>query len=154
MRDSSSIQIDESEPATALSSPPAQLADATTTLLGCRGVDEVYQVIGEFLTDVSPGSMVIVNEITPDMNYFITRGLYGLDDSVLAKAARLVGFKIVDKHSIIVPKHRDQMLGTKLSKVEGGFAELAASEVSPTVTLSLETSTSVRGGRTLRCRHR
>jgi PAS domain S-box-containing protein len=133
MRDTSTVQIDAPEQVTDPPSAPAQFADATTMLLGCRNAGEVYHVIGEFMTGVVPGSLVIVNEITPEADYFITHGLFGLDDSIFAGAARLVGFQIIGKRSIIVPKYRDLMLGSKLSKIEGGFAEFASSEVSPTI---------------------
>ncbi|MDO8963943.1 MAG: ATP-binding protein [Coriobacteriia bacterium] len=133
MRDTGSVQFDTPGQVTDPFSPPAQFADAATTLLGCGSTDEVYHVIGEFMTGVVPGSIVIVNEAAPDSDQFITRGLFGLDDSVFARAAKLVGFQIIGKRSTIVPKYRALMLGSRLSRVDGGFAEFASSEVSPTI---------------------
>jgi PAS domain S-box-containing protein len=133
MRDTVHTEISTAARAPVPPPPPAQFADAATALLGCRSAVEVYHVIGDFMTEVCPASIVIVNEITPEMTHFVTRGLFGLEDSVFAKAARLVGFQIIDKHSVIVPKYRDLMLGSKLSKIEGGFAEFASSEVSPAI---------------------
>ncbi len=133
MRDTVHTEISTAARAQVPSPPPAQFADAATTLLGCHSTAEVYHVIGDFMTDVCPASIVIVNEITPEMTHFITRGLFGLEDSIFAKAARIVDFQIIDKRSVIVPKYRDLMLGSTLSKIEGGFAEFASSEVSPAI---------------------
>lgn len=107
----------------------AQLADAAMVLLGCRSAGDVYEVIGDFMLLLAPGAVVIVNETSPDLEWLTTRTVKGLDDALLAKAAALVGFKIIGKRLAIFPAHRQAFLSGTLSRIPGGFAELASTTI-------------------------
>jgi PAS domain S-box-containing protein len=98
-------------------------------LLGCRSEEDVYEVIHAFVGALSPDAVLIINETSPDLEWLITRHLYGLDDSMLMKAATMVGFDPVGKRSAIASVHREELLSGTLSKVPGGFVELASFEV-------------------------
>ena len=98
-------------------------------LLGCRTAGDVYEVAADFMLLLAPGAVVIVNEASPDLEWLTTRAIRGMDESLLAKAADLVGFEIIGKRSAILPIHRDEMLGGTLSTIPGGFAELASSTI-------------------------
>lgn len=102
------------------------LATAAMALLHCRTAEDVYDVIGDFLLRLIPGAVVVVNEATPEFDGFITRTITGLDDSALAQAANLLGFKIVGFRSDIVPSLRDRLRSGNLSQIHGGVAELAS----------------------------
>jgi PAS domain S-box-containing protein len=114
------------EEALRAASQSAQLADAAMALLGCRSADDVYEVIADFMLLLAPGAVVIVNEASPDLEWLITRKVAGMSDSLLMKAAELVGFEIIGKRSAVAPAHRGELLGGALSTVPGGFAELAS----------------------------
>jgi PAS domain S-box-containing protein len=106
-----------------------RLADAALALLSCRSEDDVYDVMGDFMTLLLPDSIIIVNEATPGSDCFVTRRVRGVDESLLSKAADLVGFEIIGKESRISAALREEMLGGRLRKVPGGFPELASSEI-------------------------
>jgi PAS domain S-box-containing protein len=108
-----------------------RLADAAMALLGCRCEEDVYEVIHAFMGALCPDAVLIINETSPDLEWLITRHLYGLDGSLLMKAATMVGFDPIGKRSAIAPAHREELLSGKLAKVPGGFVELASFEVSP-----------------------
>jgi PAS domain S-box-containing protein len=107
----------------------ARLADAAMALLGCHSEEDVYEVIRAFMGALCPDAVLIINETSPDMEWLITRHLYGLDDSMLMKAATMVGFDPVGKRSAIARVHQEELLSGTLSKVSGGFVELASFEV-------------------------
>ena len=107
-------------------SQSALLADAAMALLGGRSADDVYEVVADFMLLLAPGAVVIVNEASPDLEWLITRKVKGIGDSLLAKAAELVGFEIVGRRSAIAPAHRDELLGGAVNTIPGGFAELAS----------------------------
>lgn len=124
----------ESEPAeTAVdaATADAHLADAAMALLGCRSADDVYEVICDFMAHLCPGAAIIVDEITPDVDCFITRKIAGVEGSLIAKAADLMGFEIVGKRWPIPPAFRDDVLSGSLSKIPGGFADLASGDIPP-----------------------
>jgi PAS domain S-box-containing protein/putative nucleotidyltransferase with HDIG domain len=104
----------------------AQLADAAMALLGARSADEVYEIIGDFMLLLAPGAVVVVNEASPDLEWLTTRAIKGLDASLLAKAAALVGFEIVGRRSAMLPARRRELLSGTLSMIPGGFVELAS----------------------------
>lgn len=106
-----------------------QLANAAMALLGCRTSGDVFNVIGEFLALLCPGSVIIINEATPEMDWLITRELVGVDKNLLSRAESLVRFRVIGKRSAINPEYWDEMISGTLSKVPGGFAEFAASEI-------------------------
>ena len=105
------------------------LNEAATQLLGCRTADEVYDVATGFMRRLCPDGVVVVNETSPDAEWLVTRRVAGLDDSLVARAARVVGFEIVGKRSAVDPRHRRELLEGRLCRIDGGFVELAAAEV-------------------------
>ena len=108
------------------------LTAAATALLGCRYAEDVFAVIGDFVRELVPDALVIVNEATPDLDWLTTRRIVGLDDAELAKAADLVGFHAVGKQSPVSPALRPVLLGGRLSRIDGGFPEGLAGSVIPT----------------------
>jgi PAS domain S-box-containing protein len=111
--------------------PPTEgyLADAAMALLGCRTADDVYDAIGAFMLLLCPGTIIIVNETSDDLEWLITRRVFGMGDTMRLRAASVVGFNPVGRHSVIAPAHREELLNGKLTKVPGGFVELASFEV-------------------------
>jgi PAS domain S-box-containing protein/putative nucleotidyltransferase with HDIG domain len=107
----------------------AQLADAAMDLLGCRSAEDVYEVAGDFMALLVPDAVVVVNDITPDLEWFITRKVAGADGSTLARAASLLGFELVGKRWVIDPSFRDEMLRGNLSKLPGGIVGLGPSDI-------------------------
>jgi PAS domain S-box-containing protein len=122
-----------SEDAVRASSDSALLAGCALALLGCRDVEATYRVIADSMARLCPGSVIIANQITADGECLVTRAVGGLDVSLLTKAARLVGFKLVGKRSPVAPAYRSQMLTSTLSKIPGGIVEFASSEIPKTV---------------------
>ncbi|MDA3935273.1 MAG: PAS domain S-box protein, partial [Actinomycetota bacterium] len=104
-------------------------ADAAMALLGCRNDDDVYEVIAYFIANIAPGTVAIVNEITPDLEWLVTRKVAGLDASLLVKAATLAGFDLIGKRSAVVSAYWDEWLSGTLTRIPGGFVEFASSEV-------------------------
>lgn len=107
----------------------AHLPDATMALLSCRCEQDVYGVIGDFIVKLCPGVVVIVDEITPDLEFFITRGIAGAGVPLLSKAASLMGFELVGKRWPILPAFRGEQLKGALVRIPGGFADLAAMDI-------------------------
>ncbi len=99
-------------------------------LIGCRSEEAVFDVIADFLTEVVPATLTIVNQATSD-GHFTTRRVLGVDDTLLARSAKLVGFDVVGRRFAITEEYRSKYFSASLSKVEGGFSELARSEIPP-----------------------
>jgi PAS domain S-box-containing protein/putative nucleotidyltransferase with HDIG domain len=118
-------------------SQSVHLADAAMALLGCKSEDDVYRVIGDFMVVLCPEALIVVDEITPDMGFFITRRITGADASTLSKAAGLIGFEIVGKRWAIAPAFRDELLSGTLLRIPGGFAQLASSEIPKPISTAL-----------------
>lgn len=112
-------------------------ADAAMALLGCQSKEEVYEVIGDFMLQLVPGAVILVNETTPDDEWLITRKVAGLDDSLLLKVAALVGFDMVGKRWPFSPAAHDALLSGTLSRVEGGLGDIAPGEIPPRLADSL-----------------
>ncbi len=126
-RDPSSFR--RAEDACRATTDGARLADAAMALLGCRSADEVYGVACDFMTQICPGSVIFVSEITPDVTFFITRRYAGIDDSVVGKFASLVGFEVLGKRWPIPIGFRDRVLDSTLSRFAGGFADLVSEDI-------------------------
>jgi len=109
------------------------LAKAAMSLLGCRTNDEVFRVAGDFLGNLCPGAVVILNDVSPDGEHLITRDVVGLDRASLSVAEDLAGFSILDMSSPIDPRFRSAMLRGVLTRVPEGFVEFALSEVPPEI---------------------
>jgi PAS domain S-box-containing protein len=107
----------------------AQVADAAMALLECRSAGDVWGVAADFVGMSCPGAVVIVNEATPDLEWLITRRVSALNEAMLLRAAGLVGFEVIGKRSAVSPVLQDALLGGTLTKIPGGFAELAESEI-------------------------
>ncbi len=115
----------------------AQLADAALALVQSQTDDDVYAVIDDFLTRLVPGVIVIVNDSTPDLEWLVTRRVAGLDDSLLVKAAGLLGMSVVGSRHAVLPGYHDQLFGGVLARIPGGLPELAASEVPRALTTAI-----------------
>ncbi len=105
------------------------LAETAHELLNCETPDDVYDAICDFMTRLCPGAVIAVNEITPDIGFFITRRIVGVEATLLARAASLIGFSFVGKKWPIPADFRGEVLSGTLSRIEGGFAGLASSEI-------------------------
>jgi PAS domain S-box-containing protein/putative nucleotidyltransferase with HDIG domain len=125
------------EDATQAVSESAKLADAAMALLGCTTPDAVYEVIADFMTLMCPGAVVVVDEIAPDFSVFVTRKVVGVEHSLIAKVAGLVGFDLVGKRWAIPASFREVVLSGTLSKIPGGFADIAAADISHKVSSGL-----------------
>jgi len=132
-----SQRVPTARSARAVATEDAHLADAAMALLGCRREAEVYDVICDFMVKLLPGAVIVVDEITPDSNFYITRGIAGAPTSALSTAASLMGFEIIGKRWPILPAFRDQQLKGDLVRIPGGFADLAATEVPGPVAAAL-----------------
>jgi PAS domain S-box-containing protein/putative nucleotidyltransferase with HDIG domain len=117
------------EDAIRASSQSAQLAEAAMSLLGCRTADDVYLVVCDFMTRLSPGVVVVVDEITPSIDCIITRAFAGVDGTVAARVAELVGFDIIGKRWAIPADLRRELLSGEFVKIPGGFADLASLDI-------------------------
>jgi PAS domain S-box-containing protein/putative nucleotidyltransferase with HDIG domain len=111
------------------SSQSAHLADAAMALLRCRSEADVYEVACDLLVVLDPGAAIVVNEIGPDPNVFVTRMVGGVDRALLSKVTELAGFEIIGKSWAVTDSLRDQLLDGTLTKVGGGFSELTASDI-------------------------
>jgi PAS domain S-box-containing protein/putative nucleotidyltransferase with HDIG domain len=111
----------------------AQLADAAMALLGCETPEDVYRVAGDFIALLSPGSVVVVNEVTPDQGWLITRCIAGLEDSLVAQAAKLFGVEMTGSRWALAPEYADEVRSGRLNRLEGGVAALASRELPDTV---------------------
>ncbi len=105
------------------------LAVAGKSLIAAKTADDVFHAVGEFFRSVVPDAIVIVNEASADQEHLITRGVVGLEESILMRAVDLVGFEVVGKRSVITEAYRELFAQRSLVKVPGGFAALASNEV-------------------------
>ena len=110
-------------------SDDSRLAQVGLDLMSCESEDEVFEIISAFLSRLVPDVVVIINQATVEQDVLVTRGVLGLDDSLISKAAKMVGFEIAGKRSPIVDRFRSNFLQRRLFHVPGGFSELAASEI-------------------------
>jgi len=107
----------------------AMLADAALALLRCDTAEAVYAVAADFIAQLCPDAVVIVNEAAEDLSWLAAREVRGLDDTMFAKAAELFGVEIVGGRWAMLPEYRDEVLSGTMSRMPGGIAELAAREV-------------------------
>jgi PAS domain S-box-containing protein len=120
-----------------LVSESEQLAESAMALLGCESEEDVYDVICDFMVRLVPGAMIVVNEITPDLSSFEMRRLAGVEDSLPAKAADLVGFDAIGTRSQISPTLRAQLLSGSLTSVPGGFVGVALNGIPSSVSAAV-----------------
>lgn len=106
-----------------------QLADAAMKLIGCNTAEDVWEAAGDFLTLMCPGAVIIVNEVTPEMDYLVARRIIGLESSLLARAADLFGVQLLGSRWPLVAEYRDEVFSGELTQIVGGIAELAAREI-------------------------
>ncbi|MBN1261522.1 MAG: PAS domain S-box protein [Anaerolineae bacterium] len=105
------------------------LAEMGAALLDCDRADQVLDRFGTFLAQVTSDVIIIVNQTTPDQQSVITRRVIGLDETLLAQAENLVGFKVIGKVSAIPPNLRAYLFQARLQKLPGGLGALSASEI-------------------------
>ncbi len=98
-------------------------------LLGCETAADVWAVTCDFMAHVCPNAVIIVNEVTPEMDCLVTRGIVGLEDSLLSKAADMFEVKLIGARWTMLPEYRDEVFSGDLSRLPGGIAELAAREI-------------------------
>lgn len=113
------------EPGIGLRWETEQLADAAMSLVGCRTIEQVHKVIGDFMLALCPDVFVIVNEISADQEALVTRAVYGPGIGILAKGADLVGFDPVGREWAVRADRRSELLSGVLSMSPDGFVGLA-----------------------------
>lgn len=111
----------------------ALLVDMSKSLVECRSPDDVFELIVAFMRQALPDAIVLVNEFTEDLEWLITRKVTGLDGALLEKAEKLAGIKVIGRRSAVATAFREDASGNTLSRVPGGFAELASGEIPGTV---------------------
>jgi len=116
----------ESDETSTLAADNALLAESAFALLSCETSGDVYEVIGDFLVRLVPGSVAVVNEATPELNGLIVRVVKGVEDRFLAQAAEVAGFRLVGREFGLSAEHRAMLLSGRMSKLEGGLSELVA----------------------------
>jgi PAS domain S-box-containing protein len=109
------------------------LAHAGLDLMACESEDSVFEVISAFISGLLPDSMVLVGQSTPEQDVFLTKDLLGVDDSIVLKAAKLLGFDPRDRRGAVDVGFRDYFAQRRLVRIPGGVAELAASQIPPQV---------------------
>ncbi|MDZ4180520.1 MAG: PAS domain S-box protein [Coriobacteriia bacterium] len=115
----------------------ALFADMPRSLLECRSPDAVFELVAVFMQQVVPDAIVLINEFTEDLEWLITRRVTGLDSTLLEKAEKLAGIKVIGKRSAATRAIREIASGNMLSRVPGGFGELASGEVPAKVAAAL-----------------
>ena len=125
------------------------LAVAGKSLIAAKTTDDVFHAVGEFFRTVIPGAIVIVNEASADQKHLITRGVVGLEESILMRAVDLVGFEVVGKRSVITDAYRALFAQRSWVKVPGGFAELASNEVPRPLGKTLEKALGIHDAYTI-----
>ena len=109
----------------------SQLAQAGLDLMSCDTEEQVFEIIGGFISRLLPHVIVIVAQATHDQDAFVTRRVLGINESLIAKGAKMIGFDPEGRRSAVVDPFRGYFAQRRLVKVLGGLSEFAASELSP-----------------------
>jgi len=112
--------------AAALAADNALLAESAFALLGCETSDDVFEVIGNFLVRLVPGSIAVVVEANPDLSGLTVRTIKGVESGFFAQAAEVAGFSLVGREFGVSDEHRTMLLGGRMNKLEGGLSDLIA----------------------------
>jgi PAS domain S-box-containing protein len=102
------------------------LAEAGLALIGCRSKDEVFDVTRDFLADVTPDAVVLVNRCPVDPRNIVVHSVTGMDSPMLARAASLVGFEVVGKQAVVAEKDLARTFVRSLQRFDGGFEAYVA----------------------------
>jgi PAS domain S-box-containing protein len=97
------------------------LAEAGLALIGCHSKDEVFDVVRDFLAEVAPGVVTLVNRCPVDPRNIVVHSVTGMDSSMLARAASLVGFEVVGKAAVVAEKDLGRTFVRSLQRFDGGF---------------------------------
>ncbi len=127
----------------------AQLAEAALAIIRSQSEDDVYAVIDDFLTRLVPGVIVVINESTTDLKWLVTRRVAGSGQSLIARAAELLGRSIVGARYAVLPEYHDQLFGGALAKIPGGISGLASAEIARPVADAIGKMAGVRDVYTL-----
>ncbi len=91
--------------------------------------DQVYEVIGEGLAKLLPRAQIVLCEIQNSSNLFTVKCVYGIEKSVLGKAAEALGFDPVGKTIKGSGKHIPSLLSDRLVFLRRGLRELGQGAV-------------------------
>ncbi|MEI6171951.1 MAG: PAS domain S-box protein, partial [bacterium] len=125
------------------------LAEAGMNLIGCHSEDDVFEVIADFFPRVASGAVVLVNQLTLDKKYLVTKSVIGLEGSLFSKAVSLVGFKLIGKRSAVSEVLRGYLFQRSLLRIPGGFSELAVSEIPLAISKAAEKAFGIRDAYTI-----
>ncbi len=112
------------------------LAEAGLALIECGSEEDVFDVAGVFFGKVMPGALVVVSQINDEQTQFITRRVQGLDSSLLARAAKLMGFRLEGQRFDVLDEYLDLLHTRSLVHVDGGLREYASLEL-PVSTIAI-----------------
>ncbi|MHB8965187.1 MAG: PAS domain-containing sensor histidine kinase [Coriobacteriia bacterium] len=115
-----------------------ELAGASLELMHCHSEADVHEVIRAFMTKLLRDTVVIINEVTPDREWLVARGVAGADDTLLKMAADRLGRTIIGHHWAVLPAYHSEVLGPELSRIPGGLADLAQGQIPRPLAKSLE----------------
>jgi len=116
------------------------LARAATALIACTNADCVFEVAVDFFSDVVPDHVVILNQSTDGGQFFETRHITGVDDSVLMKVARMLGFDLIGHTFPVTEEYRRDFFSATLTRVPGGFMTLAGASVPKPIVAALSSA--------------
>jgi PAS domain S-box-containing protein len=123
----------------------AQLAAAGMALIACQSASEVFDVIGEYLSEALPSAIGLVNRCEEDARHIIVHAVTGLDASAMARAAALVGFDVIGRRAVISETDVERVFVRSLQEFEGGFEGYVASELPPAVGRSAAKALGIHG---------
>lgn len=106
------------------------LAEAVVTLLNCETPDGVYDAICDLIIGVCPDAVIVVDEITPDAESFITRRVAGVDTTLLTRATDLGGLDLIGRRWPVPASLLGRMPSGTLSRVLRGSTGLTPADVS------------------------
>ncbi len=131
-----------------------QLARAATALITCTEADGVFNVAAAFFQEVVPDHIVILMSSIDEGQRFVIRRVTGADESTLTKAAGLLGFTVVGRMFPVTDEYRRDFFSTTLTRVPGGFATLAGTEIPKPVTSAMSAALSLHDTYTIGIRSR
>ncbi len=115
------------------------LAQAGVDLMGCRTEDQVFEVVRRYMTEALPGLVVLVDRCSDDCLHMEVVAVTGLDKSVLARAASLLGFELVGMRAAVTEEqNRGRFRERSLAKIPGGFDEFVEGELAPVVAKAVQ----------------
>ena len=107
----------------------AQLAQAGLDLMACESEDGVFEIISAFFERLVPDAIVIIAQATPDLDAVVVSNVLGVDDTLLAKAAKMIGFEVKGTRYAVDDALTGHFGQRRLARIPGGLGELAASAI-------------------------